>query len=353
METVPGGGGFLRPTLLPVGEPVPEDTNTWENQRRSGEKPLEFANEEADLLNSEDGELLDNPNDDLDDKISADKSFIDFDGDGYVDSMLEISLRSASWPAEIQIGDPWLDPFASIDVNDFGRISGTVSDSTGTPLRDFGIWVIDASHSQGGDIFSGEPVFFDLEINEENGTFVAKVPQGSYYVEASAFDPTTETEYKPSLAGGRDNPQVFEIIDSGTEIVHDFSLETEYRISHEMGEVTGGVSSGSEPVGGLAIELFPVDENNQSLSDHPVHTLFVEPDGRFGGKAPAGTFRGEIVSWDNSYEDRNVLITIDAGGLRELPPIELTKRALATVSGRITDADGNGVWAEILFVDPE
>ena len=36
-----------------------------------------------------------------------------------------------------------------------------------------------------------------------------------------------------------------------------------------------------------------------------------------------------------------------------MPPIELTRRAMATVTGRITTEAGNGTWAEVLFVDPD
>ena len=283
----------------------------------------------------------------------AKNSFIDFDGDGFVDSMLGVSFKNASWPGEIQLGDPWLDPFANVNLDDFGSISGSVSDASGNPLKEFGIWIIDANQTEGEDVYSGKPVFFDLEVNEANGTFVARLPKGTYYVEASAYDPATDTPYKPKLAGGRENPAVFAILDANTTLSHNFNLEAEYRVSHEMGEISGLVSSGDETVGGLAIELFPVDENNQSLSDHPVHVLFVEPDGKVRGKAPVGNFRGEIVSWDNSFDDLNITITIEAGALRELPPIELTRRAMATVTGRITTEAGNGTWAEVLFVDPE
>ena len=289
--------------------------------------------------------------DQLDDDVE--NSFIDFDGDGFVDSMLGVSFKNASWPGEIQLGDPWLDPFANVNIDDFGSISGSVSDASGNPLKEFGIWIIDANQTDGDDIYAGKPVFFDLEVNEANGTFVARLSKGTYYVEASAYDPATDTPYKPKLAGGRENPQIFAILDSNTTLSHNFNLEAEYRVSHEMGEISGTVSSGGEAVGGLAIELFPVDENNQSLSDHPVHVLFVEPDGKIRGKAPVGTFRGEIISWDNSFDDRNIAITIEAGGLRELPPIELTKRPMATVTGRITTESGNGTWAEVLFVDPD
>jgi len=290
------------------------------------------------------------------DHDDVENSFIDFDGDGFVDSMLGISLNNAFWPGEIQIGDPWLDPFASINVDDFGSISGSVSTSINgspTPLSDFGIWIIDANETQGGDIYGGKPVFFDLEINETNGTFVARLPKGTYYVEASAYNPSTNTPYKPVMAGGRENPRAFSIQDANTTLIQDFSLEAEFRVSHEMSEVTGSVTFDGQPVEGLAIEMFPIDENGADLTDHPVHMLFVEHGGKIKSNAPAGSFRGEVVSWDNAYNDQNVSINLVAGQLLELPEIALTKRAVSTVNGRITDAEGNGIWAEVLFVDQD
>ena len=117
--------------------------------------------------------------------------------------MLGVSFKNASWPGEIQLGDPWLDPFANVNLDDFGSISGSVSDASGNPLKEFGIWIIDANRTEGEDIYAGKPVFFDLEVNEANGTFVARLPKGTYYVEASAHDPATDPPEKPKLAGGR------------------------------------------------------------------------------------------------------------------------------------------------------
>ena len=102
---------------------------------------LALEGTQADQIGGGEDDLNDEGND-------VENSFIDFDGDGFVDSMLGISLDNASWPGEIQIGDPWLDPFASINVDDFGSISGSVTTSINgspTPLSDFGIWIIDAN----------------------------------------------------------------------------------------------------------------------------------------------------------------------------------------------------------------
>lgn len=290
-----------------------------------------------------------------DDNVS--NSFIDFDGDGFVDSMLAVSFVNASWPGEVQIGEPFLDPFASVDVNAFGKISGTVKDGDGKPLRDFGIWIGKAPEGNAtirrDKIYESEPVFYNLK-HEGNGSYVAELGPGRYLVEAHAYDPETDTPYKPQIAGGYDNPSVITIADANTSVTLDFTLKAEYRRSRETGEVKGviEVADGSKPEG-VAIELFPIDDNGTLLSTEPAHVLFVEPNGKIRGKAPVGSFQGEVVSWDNAYLDKSVTVIVAAGQTTDLGDVDLTKRGLATVTGSIKDADGKGSPAEILFVDPE
>ena len=125
----------------------------------------------------------------LDDGLPQITSYLDFDGDGFVDSMLKVSFKNNSWPGEVQIGDPWLDPWSNVNLDEFGSISGTVSDANGNPLKEFGIWIGKASEGNGTeashDLHETDHVFFDLRI-EANGAYVAKVAPGRYYVEAHA-----------------------------------------------------------------------------------------------------------------------------------------------------------------------
>ena len=60
-------------------------------------------------------------------------SFIDFDGDGLNDTFAAISFSNDSWSnADVQVGDPYLDPFANLDKSNFGSISGTITLSGGS-----------------------------------------------------------------------------------------------------------------------------------------------------------------------------------------------------------------------------
>ena len=128
-------------------------------------------------------------------------SKFDFDGDGFANSYLEVgfwlSSGSTSFPLEVQVGDPFVDPFANLDDSQFGSVSGTVTDGEGNGLEEFDVWFFKVPQS-GQDLYSGEPAFFDLERGAD-GTFVAitswQLPCVSF-----AYDFKTDTPYKPQLA---------------------------------------------------------------------------------------------------------------------------------------------------------
>ena len=156
-------------------------------------------------------------------------SKFDFDGNGFANSFLEVSFwlssGSTSFPLEVQIGDPFVDPFANLDDSQFGSVSGSVKDSDGNPLEEFDVWFFKVPES-GHDLYSGEPVFFNLE-RSENGSFTAYLPAGNYHAEGFAYDPENDIAYKPKLAGGFANPTVFTIDGNATVITGiDFSLES-------------------------------------------------------------------------------------------------------------------------------
>jgi hypothetical protein len=172
-------------------------------------------------------------------------SKFDFDGDGFANSYLEVgfwlSSGSTSFPLEVQVGDPFVDPFANLDDSQFGSVSGIVTDGEGKGLEEYDVWFFKVPES-GQDLYSGEPAFFDLERGAD-GTFVASLPSGSYHAEAFAYDFKTDTPYKPQLAGGFNSPTVFTIVDNTTSITNvTFSLEAEYRMSHEFAPVEGTVT---------------------------------------------------------------------------------------------------------------
>ena len=287
--------------------------------------------------------------------ISASK--FDFDGDGLANSYLKVEFVSSSFPAEVQIGDPFIDPFANLDDSQFGEVSGSVMDSNGTPLEEFDVWFFKVPQT-GQDLYSGEPVFFNFE-RFENGTFTAKLPAGSYHAEAFAYDPKTDTPYKPKIAGGNENPKVFTIVGGDSKITSSeepsltFRLDAEFRMSNEFTEVEAIVNvTGGGKAEHVMFDLFPVDDLNNRLTDYPVFSFGIDRDGKLKGRAPVGTFEVEVFSPDNSvYFPEQKIIDIVASNNSAFE-FNLSKRALVSVSGMVTDANNNGIWAEIVFVDP-
>ena len=292
---------------------------------------------------------------DIDENIS--KSKFDFDGDGYANSYLSVrfylSPSQISFPLEVQIGNPFVDPFANLDYSQFGTITGTVTDSDGNSLKEFDVWFFKVP-TPGMDLYSGEPAFFEFERGE-NGFYTAKLPAGTYHAEAFAYDPSTDTPYKPQLALDSANPRVFTIEGNATNISGvNFSLEEEYRMSHEFARVEAEVSvSGNDEVPHVFFELFPVVDGVRQ-TDYPVFSLGLERGGKIRGEAPVGDFEVEIFSPDNSlYLPTNLEISIVAGQENILNPIQLLEREMVTVRGSIKDSSDNPIWAEVVFVDPE
>ena len=113
----------------------------------------------------------------------------------------------------------------------------------------------------GKDLYSGEPAFFNLERGE-NGSFVASLPAGNYHAEAFAR-PGDGHAYKPEIAGGIANPTTFTIEGSDTSITGiNFSLEEEFRMSHEFAPIEGEVTevAGRDDVDHVFFDLFPVKD---------------------------------------------------------------------------------------------
>ena len=281
-----------------------------------------------------------------DDDIASSK--FDFNGDGFANSFLEVSFKANTFPAEVQIGDPFVDPFANLDNSQFGTVSGTVT-AQGNSLEEYDVWFFKVPEV-GKDLYSGEPVFFDFERGD-NGAYTAKLPAGSYHAEAFAYDPETDTPYKPKIAGGRENPTVFLIEGNNTKIESiNFSLEAEYRMVEEFAEVEATVSlAGGGKVEHVFFEMFPV-ENGTRLTDFPVYSFGLDRGGDVKGKIPVGTFEVEVFSPDNSVFAATFTVTINAG-MNTLNEIVLSKRELVSVKGKVTDGT-TGIWAEIVFVDP-
>ena len=134
-----------------------------------------------------------------------------------------------------------------------------------------------------------------------------------------------------------------------------FELEEEYRISDKFATVEGVVTvAGQDEVGHVFFDLFPLDTAGKRKTEYPVYSFGLEHGGEIRGEAPDGTFEVEVFSPDNSlYLDAPLKLTFEAGKNNKLDPIQLLKRDMVTVSGTIKDSNGNPVWAEVVFVDPE
>ena len=130
---------------------------------------------------------------------------------------------------------------------------------------------------------------------------MASLPPGSYHAEAFAYDFKTDTPYKPQLAGGFNSPTVFTIVDNTTAIPNvSFSLEAEYRMSHEFAPVEGTVTvEGRDEVDHVFFDLFPVVDGVRQ-TNYPVYSFGLERGGKIRGEAPVGTFEVEVFSPDNS-----------------------------------------------------
>ena len=66
-------------------------------------------------------------------------SKIDFDGDNNTDSYLEVTFQDDGLLGEVQIGVPYVDPYANLDDSDFGWIEGKVTDIAGNPLDEYDV----------------------------------------------------------------------------------------------------------------------------------------------------------------------------------------------------------------------
>ena len=283
--------------------------------------------------------------------IAASK--FDFDGDQFANSLLNISFTASNFPGDVQIGDPFVDPYAALNESDFGTVQGTVLTDAGGTISEYDVWFVNVPEA-GQDRYSGEPVFFNFERGE-NGTYTAKLPAGSYYAEAFGFDPETGTPYKPEFALENGSDKVFQISGSDSNLTHNFSLEAEYRMSFEFIPLTGSVSKDSTgPIQDVFFDLFPV-ENGARVTDYPVASFGVDREGNVRGEAPAGTFEVEVFSPDNSLRLASSLtITIPNDVTsHDVGAIALSEQSMFSVRGSFADTSGNPIWADVIFVNPD
>ena len=281
-------------------------------------------------------------------------SKFDFDGDQLADSLLEISFVSDVFPGEVQIGDPYVDPFASVDPRTLGSISGTVRGS-GAPLDEFGIFIFSAPDGIDDGYWEPAPVY---EFNYDgNGSYTAKVMAGTYYVEAWGFDPVSGKSYQADVYGNEsddDLPTSLTLVDDSTAFTEiDFDLEEEYVMQHSFASVSSSLAIDEGEIYGAFLDLTPIDENNATLTDYPVYSLHVDFDGSIRGEAPVGDFLVELVSHGKPMDLASDIIWSITDGGNSFEALQVMVKQSYRVSGRVTDQDGDGVWADILFVDPQ
>jgi len=283
--------------------------------------------------------------------IAASK--FDFDGDQFANSLLNVSFTASNFPGDVQIGDPFVDPYAALNESDFGTVQGTVLTDAGGTISEYDVWFVKVPEA-GQDRYSGEPVFFNFERGE-NGAYTAKLPAGSYYAEAFGFDPETGTPYKPEFALENGVDKVFQITDSDSNLTHNFLLEAEYRMSFEFIPLTGSVSKDATgPIQDVFFDLFPV-ENGARVTDYPVASFGVDREGNVRGEAPAGTFEVEVFSPDNSLRlasDLTITIPDDVTS-HDVGAIALSEQSMFSVRGSFADTSGNPIWADVIFVNPD
>ena len=278
------------------------------------------------------------------------KSKFDFNADGYGDSLLEIRFHAGAFPSDIGFGDPYEDPYKDLNKENMGSISGNVLNDNGAVIPDIGLWFFQAPDGLDGP---WEPAFFILDINHSSGSYEAYLPTGDYYVEAWGFDPATNTPYKSEVSS-----QSFSIIDANSSFSYDFSLEADFVVSHEFGQISSQLNISGHEEGhplDISLELYPVDQNGTRQTDYPTGWLWVEPDGKIQGEAPAGRYEVVLFSYDNSVRLSGGTVHWDvvANQLNEFSLLEAAKSQPLAVSGMVRDADtNNGIWAEVIFVDP-
>ena len=292
-------------------------------------------------------------------------SKFDFNGDGFGDDLLEVGFHADVFPAEVQFGD-----FYFVETVEYaGVISGKVVDAeTGVGLSDFGIWPFTAPYGIDGP---REPVFdFDLqqELWNASGEFSLNLPAGEYYFEAWGYDVNSSDYYTTSVISNNSEP--FLIPEDGNTSFENLVVELHKEFVPVYVPITSAlIIEGDQDsyFSGAEVQLYLVNDNNERIYDFPHGWLWVEPDGSIYGEAPVGKSEVVLQSWDNSVKLLNSPVYWDIEDVDNandnfnyalpqiLPSLNATLAGRIKVSGTVRDADNpqSGIWAEIVFVDPD
>ena len=281
-------------------------------------------------------------------------SQFDFNGDEYADSLLEISFVADIFPGEVQIGDPFDDPLAGVNPDELPVISGVVSNSSGKPISEFGIYVFSAPDGIQG---FWEPAIVYEYTYPGNGVFEISVMPGEYYVEAWGHDPSTAKMYKAQIYGDNGTPALLSVVDGNSSKSNiNFFLEEEYSPAFIHGNISSKLEGLNLALGNLyaGLELTPVklDQNKTKLTDYPLFTLNVNFDGSITGDVPIGDYLVELSSYGSPMDlDTTVYWSIKEGE-NIFDPLVVNVKKEFRVTGRVVDQAGDVVWADVVFVNP-
>ena len=198
-----------------------------------------------------------------------------------------------------------------------------------------------------------------FSIEKENNTFEAKLLDGNYSIEVWAWDSEKKTTYhklllikmvKPGFLKLLVlNPRLRMLILHSKEYVITGLAPVESRIVNSNGEQL------EEEIWSAYLDLTPLDDNDTPLSDFPVYSIYIEPDGSINWDAPVGKFKLDLVSYGNpmELEDDNITWNI-SDSENEFPALKVKTIKLLEVSGSLKDESNNSVWGvEIAFVNPD
>ena len=142
----------------------------------------------------------------------------------------------------------------------------------------------------------------------------------------------------------------------------DFVLQEEYILSWEQGQVTAQLLNVKTPnlpvdVWGAFLDLTPVDPQNTdlALTDYPMWSVHIDYNGSINQSVPEGTFRVDLVSHGNPMkldQDSKLIWTVKKGEINNFGVLKVKLQKRYSVSGKLTNENGDPVWAEVLFVDP-
>ncbi|MDE0821429.1 MAG: DUF5011 domain-containing protein, partial [Opitutales bacterium] len=280
----------------------------------------------------------------------------DFNGDGVMDDYVVISFTNDNWPsnADVQFGDPYLDPIGEVNGNEFGTISGSITDFDGEAIPEFDVRILNAD----ADNPLTELVVYELTSNQD-GTFVVKAPVGSYYLEAYGANPVTGLKYESAFFGGEDTfdeSQVLTIEDSETTIEDvDLTLRQEYVAPAEMAPFSGNViDEKANAIEGAYVEFYPLDpdaedEEDNLLTDYPFVRAWTDSAGIFKTEIPNGEW-GLIINHPSGLSEEAWAEATVEGEPVEKSNIILKARPVATIEGSVLGPDGEAVVTGLYFI---